>query len=241
MLKAGKLRHRITIQQQVEVQNPDNGAMSVDWSNVATVWAAIEPLSAKEFIASESETSKITTRVTIRFRTDVTAKMRLLHNKKGVDFYYNVEGVLPDKDSGLEYLTLPCSEGVRYEVGDIANNIPVNEELPFIFDVVGVGLHVQGYPGTWDNTPTSYLYQWYLDGQPIIGANGTITGDNSTDFVVPDSIGSQLTFGVVAVNINGNSDIIFSGSKIITDSSNYLITDNNILLITDDEVLITAG
>ncbi|HEM0058926.1 TPA: head-tail adaptor protein, partial [Escherichia coli] len=26
---------------------------------------------------------------------------------------YSIEGILPDPDSGLEYLTLACSEGVK--------------------------------------------------------------------------------------------------------------------------------
>lgn len=117
MLKSGLLRHRLTIQYPVETQNQDTGAIDVVWTDVATVWGSIEPISAREFIAAQSEDSKVSTRITIRYRNDIDAKMRLYHAAKGQ--YYNIEGVLSDKESGLEYLTLPCSEGLRY-YGDVS-------------------------------------------------------------------------------------------------------------------------
>lgn len=113
MMQAGKLRHRVVIQEPIEVQDDDTGAIEVTWTPIDTVWAAIEPLSAREFITSAAETSKVVARVSIRYRSDVTAKMRLYHAAK--DLYYNIEGVLSDKESGLEYITLPVSEGVRYD------------------------------------------------------------------------------------------------------------------------------
>lgn len=113
MLHAGRLRHRITVQYQIETQNQDTGAVDVTWADFANVWAAIEPLSAREFIASQSETSKVMNKIYIRYNQAIDAKMRVFHESSGL--YYNIEGVLQDKDSGLEYMTLMCSEGVRYE------------------------------------------------------------------------------------------------------------------------------
>ncbi|WP_152692335.1 phage head closure protein, partial [Citrobacter freundii] len=52
---------------------------------------------------------KVTARITIRFRDDIQEKDRILFRGK----IYSVEGILPDPNSGLEYLTLPCSEGVK--------------------------------------------------------------------------------------------------------------------------------
>lgn len=113
MMQAGKLRHRVVIQEPIEAQDADTGAIEVTWTPLDTVWASIEPLSAREFVASASETSKVVARITIRYRSDVSAKMRVYHAAKGL--YYNIEGVLSDKESGLEYITLPVSEGVRYD------------------------------------------------------------------------------------------------------------------------------
>ena len=76
------------------------------WQDVATVWASIEPLSAREFIAAQAVQSDVSVRVSVRYRPGITAAMRLLHDGKT----YNITGVLADKDSGREYLTLPCAE-----------------------------------------------------------------------------------------------------------------------------------
>jgi SPP1 family predicted phage head-tail adaptor len=116
VLAAGRLRHRVVIQYPVEIQDETNGAINVIWADLATVWAAIEPLSAREFIAAQSEVSKVTSKIIIRYRNDIDAKMRLYHFSK--DMYYNIEGILADKDSGLEYITLPVSEGVRKDLNN---------------------------------------------------------------------------------------------------------------------------
>lgn len=106
-LYAGRLRHRVTIQQQVHGMDA-NGARTVTWQDVASVWAAVEPLSAKEFIQSASVQSNVVARVTIRYRV-LLPSMRIVHNGQA----YNIHGVLPDKASGMEYLTLPVSTGVN--------------------------------------------------------------------------------------------------------------------------------
>jgi SPP1 family predicted phage head-tail adaptor len=113
-IEAGRLRHRVKIQRRVDEQNETTGEMSVTWQNVAPVWAAIEPLSAREFIQSQSTQAQIVARVVIRYRDGIDASMRLVHSRTGrPDVIYNIHGVLPDLDSGLDYLTLPCSAGVN--------------------------------------------------------------------------------------------------------------------------------
>lgn len=112
-LEAGKLRHRLVLQQPVETQDSTSGATVVTWQDVATIWGSIEPSSAREFVAAQAEANKITAKIIIRYRADITARMRLLHVATGL--YYNVEGILSDKDSGRDYLTLPVSQGLKYE------------------------------------------------------------------------------------------------------------------------------
>jgi SPP1 family predicted phage head-tail adaptor len=113
-IAAGMLRHQVALQQKVQTQDPVTLEVTNTWSTVSTVWASIEPLSAREFIQSASMQSKVSARITIRYRAGVTAAMRLVHMVNGVSGkVYNIEGVLADKDSGLEYLTLPVSEGVN--------------------------------------------------------------------------------------------------------------------------------
>ena len=106
MLKAGNLRHRIALQRKQQTQNPQTGAMVTTWVTEATVPAAVEPLSAREFVAAQAVQSNVSVRITVRYRPGITSAMRLLHDGK----VYNITGVLADKDSGREYLTLPCAE-----------------------------------------------------------------------------------------------------------------------------------
>lgn len=108
-MQAGKLRHRVTLQRPVKTQNPATGAIINGWADVATLWASVVDLSAREFVAAQAGQSEVTTRITIRWRDDVTSKHRILYLGR----VYNVHGVLSDDKSGREYLTPPCSQGVN--------------------------------------------------------------------------------------------------------------------------------
>lgn len=113
-LPAGKLRHRVLLERPTYTQDTTTGEMVPSWVSEGTVSAAIEPSSAREFIAAQATQSQIDTRITIRYREDVAANWRATHMVNGVaDKVFNIHGVLADKDSGREYLTLPCSTGVN--------------------------------------------------------------------------------------------------------------------------------
>ncbi|HOW93284.1 MAG TPA: phage head closure protein [Mycolicibacterium fallax] len=108
-MDAGKLRHRVDIEQRVDVQDT-SGDIETTWVPFASsVPAAIEPLSAREFVAAGAVQSKVIARITIRHRSGLDASMRIRHGAR----IYNPEGFLADKESGLDYLTIPCSEGVN--------------------------------------------------------------------------------------------------------------------------------
>ena len=109
-MRAGDLRHRIQFQElkpgvDPETQEPVPGV----WVDVVKAWAAIEPLSGREFIAAQAVQSEVVGRIVIRRRADITAQMRVLYRGQ----VFNIHAVLPDPKSGLEYLTLPYSEGVN--------------------------------------------------------------------------------------------------------------------------------
>lgn len=111
-LSAGRLRHKIKIQEPRQQQDPNTGAIRTVWVDFATdVAAEIAPLSVREFIASSQMQSQITARITIRYRAGLTAQMRILQPSTGK--IYNPAGWLADPDSGREYVTAPCSEGAN--------------------------------------------------------------------------------------------------------------------------------
>lgn len=109
MLEAGRLRHRVTIQARTNAQDPATGETVITWSDAWTnIAAAIEPLSARERVAAQAQRTEVTARITIRALPLLTTQHRLLHNGQ----IYNIDGVIPDPDSGKEWMTLLVAEGV---------------------------------------------------------------------------------------------------------------------------------
>ena len=106
---AGKLRHRITIQERLDVQNPETGEILPTWTDLHTAIAcSVYPLSAKEMIAAAAVQSRITANIKLRHLTNLDAHMRILWRGK----VYDIHGVIVDNESGLEWMTIPISEGL---------------------------------------------------------------------------------------------------------------------------------
>lgn len=109
-MRAGSLRHRITIQQAKTVHGPYG--REEEWSNYKeNVAAEVTFLSAKEVIASGAELSEVSARIKVRYDENINAKMRVIFRKK----LYEVQGVTPDNESGLQWLTLFVTEGLTQE------------------------------------------------------------------------------------------------------------------------------
>lgn len=96
-MRPGRLLHRVTIERPIERQDA-TGAVIVDrWEEVATVWAEIRPVRANEAFLGAQVQGEVDTVVTIRFRSGITEKMRVLHTteKAGspqVVFVYDIAG-----------------------------------------------------------------------------------------------------------------------------------------------------
>lgn len=102
----GSLDQRIAIDLRVETRSSATGEVVVSWSEVTEVWARVEPLSVREFLASESTQDQATHRVTIRNRADLTPKHRL----RWGDLPMNIVGPL-DAGQREPYLHLLCTMG----------------------------------------------------------------------------------------------------------------------------------
>lgn len=110
-MEAGKLRHRIEIQHKIILRDPSTGDfLDPAWAEFATVWAGIEDSSARDLVAAKAAKSQATGRMVIRYRPGVLPTMRVIYRGE----IYSIEGPpLADKVSGLEYLTLLVSKGVK--------------------------------------------------------------------------------------------------------------------------------
>lgn len=77
-MNPGELRHRITFQEKSKQQN-EYGEEIDSWVNVKTVWASVNPMSAKEFFAAEKTSSEVTHKIFMRYIPDlkITSDMRI--------------------------------------------------------------------------------------------------------------------------------------------------------------------
>lgn len=109
-MQAGKLRHRIDIEEFIAVRDEESGEFGEpDWvSKWPRCPARVEPLSARDLVAAKAAQSEATARMVIRYRPGVLSTMRIIHRGQ----IYSIEGPpLEDPNSGLEYLTLLVSKG----------------------------------------------------------------------------------------------------------------------------------
>ncbi|WP_447639576.1 phage head closure protein [Pandoraea norimbergensis] len=109
-IASGRLRHRVDFERRQQVQDPESGAITVIWEKVyEDIPAAVEALSTREFIAAQAVQSEVTKRIVVRRLPGLNAAMRIVHG----DDIYNPHGFLEDRDSGMEYFTIPVSAGVN--------------------------------------------------------------------------------------------------------------------------------
>jgi len=105
-LDPGRLRHRVEIQKQRQSRDSEGGVV-VAWEKVATVWAGIEPLSAREKLMADQVQSELVARIVIRYMDGIDSSMRIKHGSK----VYNIAGVIADNETMMDWLTLPVSLG----------------------------------------------------------------------------------------------------------------------------------
>ncbi len=99
-IRAGKLRHKITIQQR-STERDEYGGVPDAWTDVATVRASVEPLQGREFYASQQMQAEVTTRFRIRYRSGVKPAMRVRFNERS----YDITSVInPDERNGELHL-----------------------------------------------------------------------------------------------------------------------------------------
>lgn len=101
---ASSLRKRITIQSRALTSDGGGGYTEV-WSNTATVFAQVRPVKADERLFAFKLQSKISHRITIRYRVGITADMRV---KMGTRYFSIISVINPDEAN--QKLELMCEE-----------------------------------------------------------------------------------------------------------------------------------
>jgi SPP1 family predicted phage head-tail adaptor len=92
-VRAGRLRHRLTLQAPVDTSDGAGGFQRA-WSTTATLWGAIEPGDAAEGVVADALTALRRHTITIRWRTGIAAGQRLA---KGARLFEIIAVVDPDE------------------------------------------------------------------------------------------------------------------------------------------------
>ena len=112
-IRAGRLRHRLTLQSKTCTRD-SYGAAIVAWATVRTVWGAIEPLSGRELTAQSQVQAEAQVKILLRYTTGIDTTWRVSHDSK----YYDILAVI-NHDEKDYMLTLLCRQGVSEDVGTV--------------------------------------------------------------------------------------------------------------------------
>lgn len=77
-MRAGQLRHRVTIQRSALGTADSYGAQAEAWSDVLEVWAEVRTLSGLEAWRAKQIQPEAAVQVTMRYQSDFTSADRLL-------------------------------------------------------------------------------------------------------------------------------------------------------------------
>lgn len=99
-----ELNKRVTLQHQTKVAD-GMGGFTVTWTEAATVWAAIWPVSADETIQAGQAAMTVTHRIRIRFRSVLKASWRVSWAGR----YFNIVSII-DPSSAHQWLDILCRE-----------------------------------------------------------------------------------------------------------------------------------
>ena len=101
-MKAGQLDQRVTVERFSRTED-ELGQPIETWAPLFTCWAAVEPLTGREYIAAQAAVSEVTAKIRMRFRPWMTAEDRVIHDGT----IYGIESVIDVRSANRE-LHLMC-------------------------------------------------------------------------------------------------------------------------------------
>lgn len=113
-MRSGQFRHQVTLLRRVDNQAP-SGQVTHSYEPIETVMARVIPVSGREYFAAAQVQSEITTKIHIRWRSDVDETCRVKHE---IDHsvspawfdMYDIKAALPDEKTGRRELVLMCTK-----------------------------------------------------------------------------------------------------------------------------------
>ena len=107
-MRAGRLNRRITLQAE-SIKKGAMGAGKRYYTDIATVWAAVEIEKGQEIFESQKRTAERLLRITIRYRKDIRENWRVRMQDPAGERLFAVESIVNPLD-GRRELRLMCRE-----------------------------------------------------------------------------------------------------------------------------------
>lgn len=110
-----RLRHRVEIQETVEVRDPETGGVKTSWQTLVVGATAMNSVPAevltgpgRESRAAGAVQAETDARINLRWFPGLNQKMRILWDGR----VYNIDGMATDR-TGRQEWRLTCKEGVN--------------------------------------------------------------------------------------------------------------------------------
>ncbi len=110
-MRAGRLRHRIIIQESTGTTRDIYGSEIKAWTTHKQVWAEINPPRSREFFATGQTQAEVVTQVRIRYLPDIDPRMRIKFGTR----YLNINSIINPDERNKE-LIMMCNEWVTGEL-----------------------------------------------------------------------------------------------------------------------------
>lgn len=104
MTLVNRLDKRVTISKQ-DLDNTDSYGAPSEWIEVATVWAAIEPLQGREYFAALQESADVNTRIRVRYKEGIDRTMKVKYRDSEFEILYII-----NPKYGKKEMQLMCKE-----------------------------------------------------------------------------------------------------------------------------------
>lgn len=110
-MRAGSLRHRVTLTDRTEVDDGHHGFTAVPVTLASRIPAYVEPLTGRELDRAQMIDPRATHLVTLRYRTDIRARQTVTyHDGMQGDRTFEIVGPPIDPDERHRELQLTCKE-----------------------------------------------------------------------------------------------------------------------------------
>lgn len=105
MIAAGRLNKRVQLQKKIPIKNEFGHKSKTDYSPVCKLWASVDPVSARQIVASQQKIGEVTHLVKIRFREGISDQFRFVFKERVFDIVHAINV----KEAGV-ILEVLCKE-----------------------------------------------------------------------------------------------------------------------------------